>query len=153
MVATKPKKDQVAAEPHGLAWWIIGGAVGTTLAVTLAIAALGVSGALSRSEGASEARTTPAPAAGAPALTLVATEFAYDPPTAVGAETLEITLLNEGLILHNLEIEGVDGFVLEVEAGESAAGEISLPAGTYFYFCSIPGHREVGMEGRLTIAR
>lgn len=28
---------------------------------------------------------------------------------------------------------------------------ITLPRGTYVYFCAVPGHREVGMEGEVTI--
>jgi len=28
--------------------------------------------------------------------------------------------------------------------------EVELPAGTYVYYCAVPGHREAGMEGLLT---
>ena len=35
--------------------------------------------------------------------------------------------------------------------GDSAAATAELDPGEYIYYCSIPGHRESGMEGTLTV--
>jgi uncharacterized cupredoxin-like copper-binding protein len=49
------------------------------------------------------------------------------------------------------EIEGVSGFLLEANPGKSSAETIRLEPGSYTIFCSIPGHRQAGMEGTLTV--
>ncbi len=83
--------------------------------------------------------------------TIVATEFAFTPPITQSGTQVELTLVNEGAAFHNLEIEGVDGFLIEVDAGESATASIELAAGNYVLWCSVPGHREAGMEGSLIV--
>jgi uncharacterized cupredoxin-like copper-binding protein len=59
-------------------------------------------------------------------------------------------MTNDGSILHDLRIED-QPFILEAVAGETVSGEVDLDAGSYAFFCSIPGHREAGMEGVLEV--
>lgn len=66
---------------------------------------------------------------------------------AAGEVTIE--LVNESGIPHNVEIEG-DGVSDTISEGSTEL-MASLEAGEYVFFCNIPGHREGGMEGTLTV--
>ena len=35
--------------------------------------------------------------------------------------------------------------------GATSTVEVDLKAGEYAFYCSVPGHREGGMEGKLTV--
>lgn len=61
---------------------------------------------------------------------------------------------NPSSIPHNVEIETEGGEVLggtETIASEEATASVELEPGTYTFFCSVPGHREAGMEGTLVV--
>ena len=60
-----------------------------------------------------------------------------------------VTFVNDGAILHDITF--ADGTVVEAEPGESATGEIVVPAEGLGYICSIPGHADGGMEGAITV--
>jgi plastocyanin len=85
-------------------------------------------------------------------VTVVATEFAFDPADlSVAADTaVEITVDNQGVVEHDLTVDELD---LEIYAGpgETVTETVTLAAGTYEMYCSIPGHRASGMEGTLTV--
>lgn len=76
------------------------------------------------------------------------------------AGTVTITFTNESQIEHNLTVSkpglrvAKSGEVLGATPtfkGGSKALTLKLAAGKYTYFCSVPGHREAGMEGTLTV--
>ncbi len=86
-----------------------------------------------------------------PGLEVVATEMAFAPDAvAVEAGQVPVTLSNDGTILHDLRIED-QTFIVEAGPGESATDQLELEAGSYAFFCSLPGHREAGMEGVLEV--
>jgi plastocyanin len=69
-----------------------------------------------------------------------------------GKDTIEFT--NESPVPHDVVIEDENGKELggtEVTSEGSETAEVELKPGTYTYFCSVPGHREAGMEGTLTV--
>jgi uncharacterized cupredoxin-like copper-binding protein len=67
----------------------------------------------------------------------------------LGTTAFEIT--NRGATAHNFTIEGV-GASPDVPSGQSTLWSVSgLQAGSYVVFCSIPGHREAGMEATLLV--
>ncbi|HVL82524.1 MAG TPA: plastocyanin/azurin family copper-binding protein [Actinomycetota bacterium] len=88
-----------------------------------------------------------------PATTLevAAEEMAFTPNQLTASSGMvEFTMTNAGAIAHTLVIEGIDGFKLATPAsGDTDSGTVTLGAGSYVYFCDVPGHREAGMEGQL----
>ncbi len=80
-------------------------------------------------------------------------EFAFDPEalSAEADEAFSVKFTNAGTIEHDFTIEGHDADVVAALPGKSASGTFTMAAGTYKYFCSIPGHKEAGMEGTLTV--
>ena len=91
-------------------------------------------------------------AEGAREVEVVSGDFAFDPAEiqAEAGEDLTIVLTSED-ILHDFTIDELDAHVA-ADAGETAEGGISdLEPGEYTFYCSVPGHREAGMEGTLTV--
>ena len=76
----------------------------------------------------------------------------FDPDRVkVSAGIDEIELVGEGGV-HTLVIDGVDGFELRVDGdGDRDALKVRLDPGRYDFYCDIPGHRDGGMEGTLTV--
>jgi plastocyanin len=69
-----------------------------------------------------------------------------------GMVTVDFT--NQASIPHNVAIESENGEQLgetEVISGGSDSTTVNLPKGTYTYYCTIPGHRQAGMEGTLVV--
>jgi len=58
--------------------------------------------------------------------------------------------VNESDVPHNVEIEGQDAVSKTITEGSTKL-TVTLEPGVYFFFCNIPGHRQAGMEGKLTV--
>jgi plastocyanin len=69
------------------------------------------------------------------------------------AGQLTIDSKNDASIPHNIALEGdgVDEAGPEVQGGGTSEIEVDLKPGEYTFFCSVPGHRAGGMEGKLTV--
>jgi plastocyanin len=60
---------------------------------------------------------------------------------------------NKASIDHDISIEGngVDEKGQVVKDGGTSEVQVDLKPGDYTFYCSVPGHREGGMEGKLTV--
>ena len=79
--------------------------------------------------------------------------LAFDKDTLEApAGSVTIDLTNDSSVPHNVEVEG-NGVEEESDTvtGESTSLTVDLEAGTYDFYCAVPGHREAGMEGTLTV--
>jgi uncharacterized cupredoxin-like copper-binding protein len=86
-------------------------------------------------------------------LTIKGGNFFFDPENAeVPAGIVEIKVESEGG-LHTLVFDDdkVPGFKLEASSGNSDELKVDLKPGKYTIYCDIPGHREAGMEGTITV--
>jgi plastocyanin len=69
-----------------------------------------------------------------------------------GNDTIEFD--NPSSTPHNVEIEdesGGDVAGTDTISGSTTSTTADLQPGTYTFYCSVPGHREAGMEGTLTV--
>ena len=68
---------------------------------------------------------------------------------------MTITMTNMSPVMHNFTVqEGTAGKILGATPtfnGGSRSLTLDLKPGTYTYFCSVPGHRQAGMVGTLTV--
>lgn len=59
-----------------------------------------------------------------------------------------IEIVNNGVTTHNFSIDAL-GISVDVPSGESTNVTINAPAGTYDFYCNMPGHSAAGMVGSL----
>jgi plastocyanin len=119
-----------------------------------------------RSATTSSTPTTSGTAAGAAgggasasqSLTLAANpegQLSFDKTSlAAKAGNVAIAFTNMAPLSHNVTIENSSGQTVAATPsfqGGSKTLKLTLKAGTYKFFCSIPGHRAAGMEGTLTV--
>jgi uncharacterized cupredoxin-like copper-binding protein len=96
----------------------------------------------------------------APPGSVVMTDYAFHPRDVRVRRGQTLPVLNHGGIAHNLKVErgpnprqetdelaGTSSFL----EGDSEQLRIDLPPGRYVMVCSVPGHRELGMTGSLTV--
>jgi plastocyanin len=97
-----------------------------------------------------------APTPGAPVkeITVIGTEFSFSPSsiTVLAGERVKIVFKNQGKAPHNLVIQGLGIGTRTIGGGQTDTIEFTAPSsGTYAFYCSVPGHRAAGMEGRLEV--
>jgi uncharacterized cupredoxin-like copper-binding protein len=82
-------------------------------------------------------------------------ELAYNQKSAsTTAGTDTISFDNVQAQEHDVKIEDSSGAEVggtDLVASGTATATVDLQPGTYTFFCSVPGHREAGMEGTLTV--
>ena len=106
---------------------------------------------------AQQASTTGGGAAGGGGtVDISAQDFSFAPsdPTVKSGE-VTFTMTNDGQTAHSLEIEDVNGSDAEIEGdvapGQSGTLKVNLKPGTYEFYCPVDDHKEMGMEGEITV--
>jgi uncharacterized cupredoxin-like copper-binding protein len=101
------------------------------------------------------ATTTTAKPKPAPAQTIAVTETEFkitlqQQPKA-GSVTFDVE--NAGKIPHDFVVQGAAGTkgTALLNPGKSAKLTVTLKPGTYDLFCSVPGHKQAGMDVKLTV--
>ncbi len=85
-------------------------------------------------------------------LTMSVFEFGFDPAqlTVVAMSETSVLMTNEGVAAHNFTIDAL-GIAIDLQPGESKQATLNAAPGNYAFYCSVPGHRDFGMEGNLTV--
>jgi plastocyanin len=128
------------------------------LGVALLVLALAVAGCGGDDDDDEEAAPPPPPAATGgttlenPADAGGELAFEKDELTAPAGE-VTLVMENPSSLEHNIAVK--DGDVDEkgpvVGEGETSEVKVTLEAGEYTFYCSVPGHEAGGMEGTLTV--
>ena len=138
--------------------------VGILLAIALLVAACTANG-----DPRQPSATGVASANGA--LTVRAFEWGFEPETIVlqRGEEVRIVLDNDGEILHNLKIDGLEAELIESRSTGPLTGDedqlfvgaddgqqgtlIFVPqqSGEFTFYCTLERHRQLGMEGTLIV--
>jgi len=107
--------------------------------------------------GATQASTTAGGGGGGgQSVDLTAVDYKFNPSDpSVKSGEVTFDLKNDGQQTHSLEIEDVNGQDQELEGevspGQAGTLQVNLPPGKYEFYCPVPGHKELGMEGDITV--
>ena len=92
------------------------------------------------------------PGAGGEEVEVESYDIYFEPEElAIPADTdVTVSLPNDGVTLHNFSIDEL-GIDVDIAPGATEETVINAPAGTYEYYCNVPGHKAAGMLGTLTV--
>jgi plastocyanin len=95
-------------------------------------------------------------AAGKRTIVVTGTEYRFKlSPEKLGPGAYVFKLENAGKQPHNLTITGPqvsNEATPTIPGGKSASIDVTLARGTYELYCSVPGHKELGMDAKLTVS-
>ncbi|HEX3562852.1 MAG TPA: plastocyanin/azurin family copper-binding protein [Solirubrobacterales bacterium] len=132
----------------------------------LAVVGLAACGSSSNDNSTTAAATPPAttPAAGGGAAGGASTvdistpggsTLAYDQKTvSAKAGSVTINFDNKEALQHDVAVADSSGKVLgqtDLVSSGTANATVDLQPGTYTFYCTVPGHRQAGMQGTLTV--
>ena len=148
---------------------LLGERVVITISVVLVLAAMSAAvvtasqPAKAGSQGASSSRPPAAAAPASPAAPASALKLAADPTGLLSYDTKQlsakagrvtITFTNAASLEHNVTIaQGSTQLgATPTFGGGTRTLTLNLKPGTYTFYCSVPGHRQSGMEGTLHVS-
>jgi uncharacterized cupredoxin-like copper-binding protein len=90
------------------------------------------------------------------ALPITERDFKFDTPdVTVDAGAVSLAVTNAGPTVHDLTVRDGSGTVLgetaDLKPNTSETLTLTIPAGSYVIFCSLPGHESLGLKGTLTV--
>lgn len=90
---------------------------------------------------------------GATDLTVTADEFSFAPSDLVATrgEALNLILVNDGAITHDLSIPQLGVRIVAAAGQSSSGGLVPETVGSYDVVCTFPGHAASGMTGTLVV--
>jgi plastocyanin/mono/diheme cytochrome c family protein len=98
---------------------------------------------------------TPTPTTGTtpPGPSVALHDIFFDPKeiTIQANTAVKITLTNDGAGPHTFDIDALNVHSGEIAPGATATVTVNAAPGQYQYYCAIPGHKEAGMVGTLTV--
>ncbi|CAN5471439.1 hypothetical protein BH09CHL1_BH09CHL1_30860 [soil metagenome] len=103
---------------------------------------------------ATPATTETAAAAGATTAAVAAGDLFFDPKelTIAAGVDVQVTLTNGGALAHDWAVRDQAPATSLLNPGGTETITVNLPAGSYQFYCTVPGHAEAGMVGTLTVA-
>jgi outer membrane protein assembly factor BamB len=121
----------------------------------IALYALNLTGTVQAPWTAGEAATPEASPvdAGASETALTAVDIAFQPNalTIPAGQDVAIAFTNEVQLQHDFTCDDLGVKSELLDAGGSTTVTINAAAGTYEFYCSVPGHKDAGMIGTLTV--
>ena len=99
------------------------------------------------------ATTTAAPTPSATTVPVSETEFKITlASTDLKAGEITFEVKNDGKIPHDLAIKGTADKTKLIPAGGTAELKVTLKAGKYELYCTVPGHEAAGMKLNITVS-
>lgn len=141
---TRPAGDQKGTTFESLA---VAGFIFGMFAIVIALFAVGLAArAVNQSSGGGGGGSSDAPST----VDVTLADFSIDPDEMTIAEGGTLNLTNAGGVQHDIVVDGAQSDMLD--AGATGSLELStVDPGTYTAYCSVPGHREAGMEATVTV--
>lgn len=99
-----------------------------------------------------QATTTAATKPAATKVPVSETEFKIVARSDLKAGVITFEVNNDGKITHDLAIKDTGDKTKEIPAGGSAVLKVTLKAGKYELYCSVPGHEAAGMKLNITVS-
>jgi plastocyanin len=126
--------------------------IAAMLAIPVVLLAAGCGGGSSGGGGS----TPPAGSGGGQVIEIpiAASGLSFAKTTATAsAGTVTLSAVNPQSLPHDISIKGngIDQQGPQVSSGGTSTVTVTLKAGTYEYYCSVPGHEAAGMKGTLTV--
>jgi plastocyanin len=134
--------------------------IAVTALAALGLAACGGGNDNSTTAASTPTQTTAAGGGGGGAATLdVSTpsgsDLAFDQKSlSAKAGSVTIDFDNKQSLQHDVAVADSSGTILgqtDLVSSGTASTTVDLQSGTYTFYCTVPGHKEAGMEGTLTV--